>query len=97
MLFCPKCQSLLIPKEGKMHCSCGYTQEEGKLTEKKKKTKDVAVVEKKQVSVHAKTKADCKECGNNEAYFWTQQTRSADEPETRFFKCTKCEITWREY
>jgi DNA-directed RNA polymerase subunit M len=31
------------------------------------------------------------------AYFWTQQTRGADEPETRFFKCTKCSHTWREY
>ncbi|MBI2112883.1 transcription factor S, partial [Candidatus Woesearchaeota archaeon] len=26
-----------------------------------------------------------------------QQTRGADEPETRFFRCTKCNYTWREY
>ena len=39
----------------------------------------------------------CEKCGNKAAYYWTQQTRGADEPETRFFKCTKCEYTWREY
>lgn len=98
MLFCPKCGNLLIPKEGKMQCSCGYTQEDGKITEKKKKAKTVAVVEKKdEVQVHPKVDEDCKECGHGKAYFWTLQTRSADEPETRFFKCVKCGNTWREY
>ena len=42
-------------------------------------------------------KYDCKKCENTEAYFWTLQTRSADEPETRFFKCTKCSTVHREY
>jgi len=39
----------------------------------------------------------CEKCSNKEAYFWTIQTRAADEAETRFFKCTKCNYTWREY
>ncbi|GAH37902.1 unnamed protein product, partial [marine sediment metagenome] len=39
----------------------------------------------------------CKKCGNEKAFFWTVQTRSGDEAETKFFKCTKCEFTWREY
>jgi len=39
----------------------------------------------------------CKVCGNDKAYFWTTQTRAGDEAETKFFKCTKCEKTWREY
>ena len=25
------------------------------------------------------------------------QTRSADEPTTRFYRCQKCKFTWREY
>ncbi|MEM4865380.1 MAG: hypothetical protein QXY09_02690 [Acidilobaceae archaeon] len=25
------------------------------------------------------------------------QTRAADEPPTRFYRCTKCGYTWREY
>ena len=39
----------------------------------------------------------CIKCGNDKAFFWTVQTRSGDEAETKFFKCTKCEYTWREY
>ncbi len=86
-----------MPKDGKMKCSCGYVQQEGKIKEKKKKTEEVAVVDKKQPDVYPKMKYDCKKCDNNEAFFWTLQTRSADEPETRFFKCTKCGNINREY
>ena len=39
----------------------------------------------------------CKKCGYGKAYFWTIQTRSGDEAETKFFKCVKCDFTWREY
>lgn len=39
----------------------------------------------------------CPACGNTEAYFWILQTRAADEPATRFYKCTKCGKVWREY
>ncbi|MCK4973458.1 MAG: transcription factor S, partial [Candidatus Heimdallarchaeota archaeon] len=28
---------------------------------------------------------------------WMVQTRSADESPTRFFRCTACGETWREY
>ncbi len=43
------------------------------------------------------TNARCPDCGNNEAYWWLRQLRSADESEVRFFRCTKCNKTWREY
>jgi DNA-directed RNA polymerase subunit M len=49
------------------------------------------------VEINPKIKTRCEKCGNTVAYYWTQQTRGADEPETRFFKCTKCSYTWREY
>lgn len=39
----------------------------------------------------------CKRCGAHEAYYWMIQTRAADEPPTRFYKCTKCGYVWREY
>ena len=39
----------------------------------------------------------CNKCKNNKAMWWMQQTRSGDEPATRFFKCVKCGHTWREY
>ncbi len=37
MMFCPKCEGLLMPKGEIMKCSCGYVQKEGRLTEKSKK------------------------------------------------------------
>lgn len=40
---------------------------------------------------------ECPRCGNREAYAWMMQTRAADEPPTRFYRCTKCGYTWREY
>mgnify|MGYP001772662119 CR=1 FL=1 len=39
----------------------------------------------------------CKRCGHHEAYYWVLQTRAADEPPTRFYKCVKCGFVWREY
>ena len=51
----------------------------------------------KGVEVLPLTKIECPECSNNKAQWWTRQTRSSDEPETRFYRCTKCKYTWREY
>ena len=42
-------------------------------------------------------KIDCEKCHNQEGGWWTFQTRSADEPETKFYRCTKCNHTWRDY
>lgn len=39
----------------------------------------------------------CPKCGSDEVYFWMMQTRSADEPSTRFYRCKGCGYTWREY
>ena len=44
-----------------------------------------------------KTKAKCERCGHNEAYWVIRQTRAADEPETRIYRCVKCSHSWREY
>ena len=112
MIFCPKCGSILRPKEkaGKkiFWCNCGFakdleeekneqtvTEESQPESTEKPESKRLEIVEK--IETHPKVKADCEKCGNKEAYYWTQQTRAADEPETRFFKCTDCDHTWREY
>ena len=42
-------------------------------------------------------KIDCDKCHNQEGVWWTFQTRSGDEPETKFYRCTKCNYTWRDY
>lgn len=102
-MFCPKCGSILRPKDksGKriLYCTCGYTksseEELVEIKESAQATKKIEVIEN--LDTRPKIKMTCEECGNKVAYYWTQQTRSADEPETRFFKCTKCGYTWREY
>ena len=104
-MFCPKCGSILSPKEkaGKrvLFCSCGFTkspEEEdtsAEITEKVEAAKKIEIMES--VETNPKIKAKCEKCSHNVAYYWTQQTRGADEPETRFFKCEKCNFTWREY
>jgi len=101
-MFCPKCENLLIGKRkgGKsvLSCSCGYSSkgEEAIIKEENKDINKIEVVDKK-IETLPKTEQECKECGNGEAYYWLVQTRAGDEAETRFFKCSKCEHTWREY
>ena len=110
MQFCDKCGGLLIPKKKGSRTvlvcrSCGRTtsmkgpKKEFKVkTEMKHKDDAIVVVEKRQqVDTLPKTVAECPKCGNREAFWWMQQTRSGDEPPTRFYKCTKCKHTWREY
>lgn len=101
--FCPKCNNIMLPKNGKLKCTvCGFEEELGNRTEsyelKEKieaKKQEVTVIE--DVDTLPTTRIECPSCGNMEASWWLQQTRCADEPETRFYKCKKCGHTWREY
>lgn len=104
-LFCPKCGSILAPKETgkkvKLGCiRCSYIakgNEDMKLQEKGEKVKKLEIVEDTSMKAYPKTKEECPKCACKEAYFWTQQTRAGDEGETRFFECTKCKHRWRDY
>ncbi|MBI4450353.1 transcription factor S [Candidatus Woesearchaeota archaeon] len=100
-MFCPKCGSIMMPKAEKgkklLACSCGYKSGgEITLTETAKKTKELEVIDTEHENLPV-VEAKCKKCGHDKAYFWSLQTRSADEPETRFYKCEQCKYTWREY
>jgi len=109
MEFCDKCGGLLEPrKTGKgvsLECrKCGRKKTSAgrgdfKLTTSNvaKKEQIVVVERKQQFEALPKTQARCPKCEHEEAFWWMQQTRAADEPPTRFFKCTKCSHTWREY
>ncbi len=74
---------------------CGHVEEAKKPAEKK--TAEVPVIESPTEKALPTTKIECPKCGNDKAFWWMQQTRSADEPSTRFYKCTKCGHVWREY
>jgi len=104
MEFCKKCGSLMIVDGKKLRCrNCGYTKKFTKQTkpiisEDIHTEEEILIIEEdEEEKVYPKTKIQCPNCGNNEALWWMQQTRGADEPPTMFFKCTKCKYSWREY
>lgn len=107
MQFCPKCGGILVPKKDGRKTTvvcpkCGYKSkevEQTKIEEKtKKQEKNIDVVDEKKDFSHLPVAEEkCPKCGNNTAYHWSVQTRASDEPETKFFKCTKCKHTWRDY
>jgi DNA-directed RNA polymerase subunit M len=89
-------------------CSkCGYKKP---MTSRKIKPKATSVIKhniKQRVTIIGKEeqkintlptiKVECPKCGNNLAYVWQVQTRGGDESSTQFFRCTKCNHTFREY
>ena len=92
MLVCPK---------------CGYTKKEaaqeiepkiGKVIQHNPQ-QFVAVIGKEEQKLRTlpTVRIECPKCGNNTAYVWQVQTRSADESSTQFLRCTKCNYTFREY
>jgi DNA-directed RNA polymerase subunit M len=101
MDFCPHCKSMMMPKNGMMVCrKCGHKIPKAtgeSLVSKTKQLDRIVPILEQESSGLPTTNARCPECGNNIAYWWLRQLRSADESEVRFFRCTKCSRTWREY
>lgn len=88
VLVCRKCGKKKNSKEKKFKISAFSGEKKGKI---------IIVDKKSNVDVLPKTSVPCPQCDNKEAHWWMQQMRAADEAPTRFFKCTKCGYTWREY
>ena len=102
MEFCPKCGCVLVEKKNKSFgCPrCNYKSKDKinlETSENIETKKEITVITNNDVDVFPVINATCSKCNNKEAYFWTSQTRAGDEAETRFFRCTKCRHTWREY
>ena len=104
MNFCEDCDGLMIPdKSGKKKVVCSKCGKGAKgnanvmIKEKISNNKDKIEVVDKEIEVNPQVDANCSKCNHNRAYFWTLQTRAADESETRFYKCVKCSYRWREY
>ncbi|CAD7928589.1 unnamed protein product [Amoebophrya sp. A25] len=41
---------------------------------------------------YAEIQEECPQCGNDRLMFWTRQTRSADEGQTCYYQCSKCDF-----
>jgi len=109
--FCPKCGSLLVPRrtdnKNTLVCpKCGFSKSAESVRyvlsqDIKHHEREKTLVIEKGEDVRALPKikgmVTCPKCGHDEAYYWMIQTRRADEPPTRFYRCTKCGHVWREY
>ena len=101
MEFCPKCGCVLVEKKKKYGCPrCNYISKNKvkiESSENIEKKPEIGVITDKDTDVFPVINATCPKCNHKEAWFWTSQTRAGDEAETRFYRCTKCKHTWREY
>jgi DNA-directed RNA polymerase subunit M len=113
MEFCENCGKRLVPKkQGKnfvLICpKCGLkkkTETQGKvivpspINEDKPFQESIAVIGRKEQKLRTlpTVRIECPKCGNNLAFVWQVQTRGSDESSTQFFRCTKCNFTFREY
>lgn len=108
MKFCPKCKSMMLPKnkDGKkiLDCTgCDYEEALGsnnvsmKETVTKEKKIEVFDQSKENENLPTTNEEKCPKCENQEAYYWIIQTRAGDESPTKFMRCTKCGHTWRDY
>ncbi len=102
MKFCPKCEVKLKNSGSGLQCSkCSYTEGEVKITKKTTEEEPdfslLAFEGNEGEDTNPTIKIDCEKCGHDEAVGWMFQTRSADEPTTRFYRCQKCKYTWRDY
>lgn len=105
MQFCDDCGSMMHADGDVMVCSsCGH--EEGRdddalagyTTTQAQDDSDV-IETSEDADDEGKPTAEviCEECENDTAWYTIKQTGAADEPPTRFFKCTECGHRWREY
>ena len=89
---------------GQLKCrKCGYVRKI-ESTDQMKRTKDrteneIMIVddEDSKIKTMPTIQIKCPKCGNNLAIWWLRQLRAADESEVRFFRCTECDHTWRQY
>ena len=81
-------------------CGVEEPMNEASVIHRENKEADkIIVIGKKEQSIKtmSQVKMQCPKCDNSMAYWWMVQTRSIDESMTQFYRCTKCNYTWRDY
>ena len=100
MEFCSKCKALMYPEGDTLVCrKCGHKKKKkgSNVVVSHQEEKEVTLIEDKdKTNILPKTNIKCPKCSNNEAFWILRQMRGSDEPESRFYTCTKCGHKWRE-
>ncbi len=108
MQFCDHCGSMMQATDDRWRCTnddCDGAakrdrESEAAFVSTEEQTFDDVIESDPDANFEGKPKAtdvNCDSCGANEAWYTIKQTGAADEPPTRFFKCTECDYRWREY
>ncbi len=107
MEFCPNCETRLKKDDSNSSLVCPKCQYVKKRLVRTKKDEQqesdpaLLVMDESDIKeakgLESTIKIDCEKCHGKEGASWTFQTRSADEPETKFYRCIKCNHTWRDY
>jgi len=101
-MFCPKCKSIMKPDKGAFKCRnpsclCEVTKNgEPVCFTTSGKEKEMTVIDGNAPTL-PRTRIECPKCHHNEAFWVLRQTRAADEPETKIYRCVSCNHSWREY
>jgi DNA-directed RNA polymerase subunit M len=103
-MFCPECKTMMISSGGQLKCrKCGYLRKfevsDQKETMKPLVPNEITIVDDEDIKVNTMPtiQIKCPKCEHNLAFWWLRQLRAADESEVRFFRCTECGHTWRQY
>jgi DNA-directed RNA polymerase subunit M len=93
IILCPKCGFTADKEEGESSSNKKISSVQETISRSSLKVMDTD----KNPDALPTTTVECPKCGNNTAFWWMLQTRSADEATTQFYRCTKCIHTWRNY
>ena len=100
LLSCPKCGYSEAPGAQKRAAAApdsAALQGTAKTDDRRNDGLNVFDDDSEEAGTRPTINIECEKCDNNEAVWWMLQTRSADEPTTQFYRCTKCQYTWRDY
>ena len=86
---------------------CGYTLEDKPVSIEEIKQSGLNIKSRSEVGegvIEEKTNlgalsniTSCPKCGHSPVYYTAIQSRAADEPPVRIYKCPNCGYSWREY
>ncbi|MFB6190853.1 MAG: transcription factor S [Candidatus Nanohaloarchaea archaeon] len=110
MEFCDECGGMLVSEKKNgdtvMKCrNCGHVQDAGDGDYTVTEEKEEDPMDRLNVSssdddssTRPVTEKECPSCNEEtEHEWWMEQTRSSDEPPTRFYECTECGNVHKEY